>query len=46
MGALKINKNIRICIVAHNAYGALTGEDTGHIGGIERQTSLMAVWER
>ena len=34
----------RICFVAHNAYGALAGIDTGHIGGIERQTSLMARW--
>jgi len=32
----------RICFVAHNAYGALAGVDTGHIGGIERQQSLMA----
>lgn len=34
----------RICIVAHSAYGALTGGDTGHAGGVERQTSLMARW--
>lgn len=33
-----------ICFVAHNAYGALAGLDTGHIGGIERQQSLMAHW--
>lgn len=33
-----------ICIVAHNAYGALTGEETGHIGGVERQTALLASW--
>lgn len=31
-----------ICFVAHNAYGALAGVDTGHIGGIERQQALMA----
>jgi len=30
--------------VAHNAYGALTGGTRGHIGGVERQTSLMAKW--
>jgi len=33
-----------ICFVAHNAFGALAGEDNGHIGGIERQQSLMAHW--
>ncbi len=35
---------IKICFVAHNAYGALAGHDTGHIGGIERQQALMAAW--
>lgn len=35
---------ISICIVAHFAYGALAGGSTGHIGGVERQTSLMARW--
>ncbi len=34
----------KICFVAHFAYGALTGGNTGHIGGVERQTSLMARW--
>lgn len=34
----------RICIIAHNAYGAMTGGAQGHIGGAERQTSLMAKW--
>lgn len=33
-----------ICFVAHFAYGALSGIDTGHIGGIERQQALMARW--
>ena len=33
-----------LCFVAHNAYGALAGVDTGHLGGIERQQSLMARW--
>ncbi len=33
-----------ICFVAHNAYGALAGVDTGHTGGIERQQALMARW--
>ena len=32
-----------ICIVAHFAYGALSGQK-GHIGGVEWQTSLTARW--
>lgn len=35
---------LNICIVAHFAYDALTGNATGHIGGVEKQTSLMAHW--
>ena len=34
----------RVCFVSPFAYGALAGVDTGHIGGIETQTSLMARW--
>jgi len=34
----------RICFVAHNAWGAVTGGDAGHIGGVERQVSLMGRW--
>jgi len=34
----------RICFVAHFAYGAMVGGDSGYIGGVERQTSLMARW--
>ena len=30
--------------MAHNAFGALASVDTGHIGGIEWQTSMMARW--
>ena len=37
-------KKPRICIIAHNSYGALCGGEQGHIGGAERQTSLMAKW--
>lgn len=37
-------RKLRICIVAHFAYGALAGGDRGHIGGVERQTSLLARW--
>lgn len=33
-----------ICFVAHNAYGALSGHNQSHAGGIERQQSLMAQW--
>lgn len=33
-----------ICLVAHFAYGAMTGGRSGHIGGVERQTSLTARW--
>ncbi len=35
---------LKICFVAHFAYGALAGGDSGHIGGVERQTTLMARW--
>ena len=38
------NSKPRICFVAHYAYSVLAGIDSGHIGGIERQTSLMARW--
>jgi glycosyltransferase involved in cell wall biosynthesis len=37
-------KSLKICIVAHFAYGAMTGGSSGHIGGVERQTSFMARW--
>ena len=33
---------LSICIIAQNAYGAFSGFQGGHIGGIELQTSLMA----
>ncbi len=33
-----------ICIVSHDAYGALTGGQTGRPGGVEWQTSLTARW--
>ena len=35
---------VKICLVAHLAYGAITGGKQGAIGGVERQTSLMAKW--
>ena len=34
----------RICIVSHAGYRALTGSATGHIGGVEHQTTLLAHW--
>jgi glycosyltransferase involved in cell wall biosynthesis len=33
-----------ICIVCHQAYGALCGGDSGHIGGIERHAVILAQW--
>jgi glycosyltransferase involved in cell wall biosynthesis len=38
------NGKLRICFVAHTAYGAMGGGKSGHIGGVDRQTSLMARW--
>jgi glycosyltransferase involved in cell wall biosynthesis len=37
-------KKISICIVSHNAYGAISGGESGFVGGVERQTSLLAKW--
>lgn len=34
----------RICLVSHAAYGAMKGGDNGQLGGVEKQTSLMARW--
>lgn len=34
----------RIGIVAHFAFGALAGGRGGHVGGVERQTSVLARW--
>lgn len=33
-----------VCIVCHNAYGAICGGHSGHIGGVEWQTSILAKW--
>jgi glycosyltransferase involved in cell wall biosynthesis len=35
---------VDICLVANFAYGAMVGGDRGHIGGVERQVSLMSRW--
>jgi glycosyltransferase involved in cell wall biosynthesis len=40
----KLNIKPCICFVSHFAYGALASIDTGHIGGVERQISMMARW--
>lgn len=40
----KENAKPAISIIAHYAYGSLAVIDTGHIGGVEKQTSLMARW--
>ena len=37
-------RRLSICLVAHNAYRALTGLGEGHLGGVERQTAIMARW--
>lgn len=34
----------KICLVAHNAYGAIIGDENRHIGGVEIQTNLLARW--
>lgn len=33
-----------VCIVSHNGYGAICGGNGGFVGGVERQTSLLARW--
>lgn len=37
-------RNFRICIIAHNAYGQISGDKSKHIGGVELQTTVMARW--
>lgn len=39
-----LRHSCKVCVVAHMAYGAMSGCSKGHIGGVERQTSLMAKW--
>ena len=38
------DQKFSICFVANFAYGAMAGGSFGRIGGVERQTSLMARW--
>ncbi len=33
-----------VCIISHNGYGAIAGGKFGFVGGVERQTSLLARW--
>ena len=39
-----VSRALRICFVAHNAFGALSGRASDHSGGIERQSALWAHW--
>ncbi len=39
-----VEPRMRIAIVAHFAFGALSGAAGGHIGGVERQVTMMARW--
>lgn len=39
-----MTRKIDIAVVAHFAYGAIAGGRSGHVGGVERQTSLMSRW--
>ncbi len=34
----------RLCFVADNAFGMLSGRPTGHSGGVERYQAIMARW--
>jgi glycosyltransferase involved in cell wall biosynthesis len=38
-----IGRPLNVCIVAHLAFGSLSGTK-GHIGGVEYQTSMLARW--
>jgi glycosyltransferase involved in cell wall biosynthesis len=35
---------LKICFIAHYAYGTVSGSPGGHVGGIERQIDLMSKW--
>jgi len=38
------DRRTSLCIVAHNAYDAISGAARGFVGGVEWQTSLTARW--
>lgn len=40
----QLERRLRLCFVAHHAYGALCGRPSEHSGGIERQSALWARW--
>lgn len=42
--ARRSNSVSKICLVAHFAYGALHGGRDGHVGGVERQMSILGPW--
>ncbi len=42
-GSVPVSRPLAVCIVSHNGYGAISGRG-GFIGGVERQTSLLAKW--
>ncbi len=35
---------LRVCVVAHAAYGAMVHDPRRHVGGVERQTTLLSRW--
>ncbi len=37
-----MSRRHQVCFVGHNAYGALTGRNLGHAGGIEQQLALLS----
>src|SRR5262245_37893269 len=43
-GPILLPSRLNICIVAHKAYGTLSGGTEGHLGGAERQASIVARW--
>jgi glycosyltransferase involved in cell wall biosynthesis len=44
MTAAAAKRRPRVCIVAHKAFGAISGGARGHAGGVERQTAMLARW--
>ena len=41
---LRMTRTAHICLVAHSSYGEMASITACHIGGIQRQQSLMARW--
>lgn len=39
-----MTSKLNICIIAHNAYGNISGKTGGFIGGVEWQTTILAKW--